>query len=409
MSERGRPQGSPDFLFPFPVRAHTRREHNEVVVPNNATVWEFTPWEYGSWAVGADDNKTSGFFTPIEYLGTRMNNGQPNGTCYKGFDQMSFVMGTSSTLFNAGILQLAQLNSSSGLLDALKDILADVAQDKNDVSQYPNFAANYTGRPHPLANLEYLTMVDAGETNQNIPIEPLMMPERNVDAIIAFDNSADTKYSWPNGSSLWTTYERALEFEKKFGFNIRMPKVPTTAGFVNQGLNQRPVFFGCNTTDTPMVIYVPHYPWTWYSNSSTFQLQYDTPSALKQMENAMRSFTLNNTVPEWPKCLACAMSDRAFGYTAANRSAECAQCFSTWCWDGVDVSTQPAGDYEPLMGVTPTWLAEKGLSNNVQTSGVSQASATAMVTNAAKPLLGSASMAVAVGAAVLGGIVTVLH
>lgn len=340
-----------------------------------------------------------------------MENGQPTGTCMKGFDQMSFVMGTSSTLFNAGILQLAQADNDSSVVDAIKDILQDVSQDKNDVAQYPNFAANYTGRPNPLANLDYLTMVDAGETNQNIPIEPLLMPSRNVDAILAFDNSADTTYSYPNGSSLWTTYNRALDFQKQFGFTIRMPKVPSTAGFVNGGLNQRPVFFGCNATDTPLIVYVPHYPWSWYSNSSTFQLQYDTPSALKQMESAMRSFTLNGTVPEWPKCLACAISDRAFGYTAQNRSAECAKCFDTWCWDGVDAASEPAGEYEPVMGVTPTWLAQNGLSNNVQTSGVSQASVSALVSNAAaKPLLTSvATVAAALGAAVLGGVLTVLY
>jgi lysophospholipase len=395
--------------LPVPIIIAAEREPGEVVVPSNSTVWEFTPWEYGSWAIGQNNNKTAGFFTPIEYLGTRMSAGQPvdMNKCYKGFDQMSFVMGTSSTLFNGGLLQLAQLNSS-GVVDLVKDILSDVAMAKNDVAQYVNFAANYTELPNAVSNLEYLTMVDAGETNQNIPIEPLLMPGRQVDAIIAFDNSADTTYSWPNGSSLWTTYDRALKFQQDFGITIRMPKVPTTNGFVNQGLNQRPVFFGCNQTDTPMVVYVPHYPWTWYSNSSTYQLQYDTPTALKQMENAMRSVTLNGTVPEWPKCLACAMSDRAFGYTAANRSQECQECFNTWCWDGQDMDQAVEGEYEPLMGVTPKWLAEKGLSNNVQTAGITLASATS-AESVAKPLIGGASIAAALVAATLGAVMTVLH
>ena len=54
----------------------------------NATVWEFTPYEFGSWAVGSN-TKTTGAFTPLEYLGSSLNNAQPNGTCYKGFDQLS--------------------------------------------------------------------------------------------------------------------------------------------------------------------------------------------------------------------------------------------------------------------------------------------------------------------------------
>jgi len=65
----------------------SRREPDELVIPENATTWEFTPYEFGSWAFGST-TKVRGAFTPIEYLGTRLNNGQVNGSCYKGFDQM---------------------------------------------------------------------------------------------------------------------------------------------------------------------------------------------------------------------------------------------------------------------------------------------------------------------------------
>ena len=58
------------------------------MVPENATIWEFTPYEFGSWAFG-NNTKVIGAFTPIEWLGSELNNGQPNGTCYKGFDQAS--------------------------------------------------------------------------------------------------------------------------------------------------------------------------------------------------------------------------------------------------------------------------------------------------------------------------------
>lgn len=397
--------------LPVPIIIAAEREPGEKNLPSNSTVWELTLWEYGSWAVGQNNNKTIGFFTPIEYIGTNMTGGKPTdmNKCYKGFDQLSFVMGTSSTLFNAALLTLAQVETNSSFVDWIKDILSDISQANNDVAEYVNFAADFTQLANPLSNLKYLTMVDAGETNQNIPIEPFIVSGRRVDTIVAFDNSADTRYSWPNGSSLWVTYNRALKFQQDFGITIKMPKVPSTDGFVSLGLNQRPVFFGCNSTDTPMVIYIPNYPWTWYSNSSTMQLEYDTPSALKQMESSMRSFTLNGTVPEWPKCLACAMSDRAFAYTAANRSQECQACFNTWCWNGTDVDTAVANDYEPVMGVTPTWLAQNGLSNNVQTSGVSFESASASALSAAKPLIGGASIAAAIAAATFGGIMTVLH
>jgi lysophospholipase len=149
---------------------------------------------------------------------------------------------------------------------------------------------------------------------------------------------------------------------------MHIAAVPSTNTFVNKGLNTRPVFFGCNATDTPLIIYIPHYPWTAYSNSSTFQLAYEMDEATDQMLSSMRSLTLNGTVPTWPKCLACALTDRANGFTSENRSAECAECFDTWCWDGESDDSDPAEDYAPLAGVTPQFLIDKNLSSDVRTT-----------------------------------------
>jgi lysophospholipase len=76
----------------------------------------------------------------------------------------------------------------------------------------------------------------------------------------------------------------------------------------------------------------------------------------------MRALTLNGSVPEWPGCFACAMSDRAFGYTSANRSAVCQSCFDTWCWAGDDNTTEPA-PYDPVLGTYPSFLIEKNLTS----------------------------------------------
>jgi lysophospholipase len=74
--------------LPLPIIVAAEREEGEIVTPANATLWEFTPWEFGAWAFG-NNTKYRGAFTPLEYLGTGVDNAQPNGTCYKGFDQMS--------------------------------------------------------------------------------------------------------------------------------------------------------------------------------------------------------------------------------------------------------------------------------------------------------------------------------
>lgn len=64
-----------------------------------------TPWEFGSWAFGST-RKVRGAFTPIEYVGSELDNAQPSGKCYKGFDQMSYV---ASLLFSASYNGLVPL------------------------------------------------------------------------------------------------------------------------------------------------------------------------------------------------------------------------------------------------------------------------------------------------------------
>ena len=102
-------------------------------------------------------------------------------------------------------------------------------------------------------------------------------------------------------------------------------------------------------------------------------LQYDNATATSVMLNGMRSFTLNGPVPTWPRCLACALSDRAFNYTAANRSSECQACFDTWCWDGVDNTTTPAA-YAPVLGMAPAFLTMNNLTNGTHAADVATTS-----------------------------------
>lgn len=182
---------------------------------------------------------------------------------------LSFVMGTSATLFNGALLELEGTNTSGIVASGIQLILESISDQENDIAQYPNPFAKWDAQPNPIADLEYLTLVDAGLTNQNVPIEPLLSPYRSVDAILAFDSSADTTYSWPNGSALRTTYERSLQLARQQNVSINMPVVPSVNGFVNGGLNTRPTFFGCNETTGPIIVYVPNYPWSYYSNTST--------------------------------------------------------------------------------------------------------------------------------------------
>ena len=52
-----------------------------------------------------------------------------------------------------------------------------------------------------------------------------MVPQRQVDAVLAFDASADTAQSWPDGTSLSVTYQRAKVLAQNMDTKINMPAV----------------------------------------------------------------------------------------------------------------------------------------------------------------------------------------
>ncbi|WVQ86248.1 hypothetical protein IAT38_008416 [Cryptococcus sp. DSM 104549] len=358
--------------MPMPILVASQREEGEYVIATNATLWEFTPWSFGSWAFGSK-SKVPGGFTPVEYLGTKMVDGVQSGKCWKGFDRLGFIMGTSSTLFNGGFLQLRETTSNGLILKALNATLFGLGKDNIDVARVPNPFYKWSKQENPLSNLPLLTLVDAGETGQNLPLEPLLTPERRLDAIIAFDASANTPLNWPNGSSVYTTFTRAVILAEKDDTQIKMPRVPTAEEFVKGGMNRRPTFFGCGDRTTPVVVYVPQTPWTYYSNHSTWRLTYPATTARSTLLNGLRSLTLNSTSPLWPQCLACALTDRAFSYTDANRTAVCQKCFTLFCWDGVGEAGREEmslGKWDAGQGAemgVPGWLVDKGL---VQASAV---------------------------------------
>jgi len=302
-------------------------------VPNDAPIYEYTPYEFGTW--DSSNVTEGGFFTPVQWLGSDPD----NGTCYHGYDQLSFITGVSATLFNQLPFDASTLfpNASFPFLD----------KNTSSVATVPNPFEGYNGTENPDPTDTNLTLVDAGETNQNVPLLPLLTPERKVDAILAFDASGDTDLTWPNGDALYTTYTQLRN-----NTDFLMPAVPSPNGFINGGYNTRPTFFGCNDDEAkkPLIVYIPNYPYSAMTNISTFTFQQAKNLTGLQLESTMKTVTLDGASAAWPTCLACALTDRANGYTSANRSELCTKCFSAFCWNGDDNTTTPA-TYAPAIGV----------------------------------------------------------
>ena len=357
--------------FPFPVVVADEREAGELLIYRNTTVFEFNPFEFGSW------DPTVAAFVPIDILGTRLDNGAVNQTgdqCTLGFENFGWVVGTSSTLFNSLYSILITSNGDSIIQDALESILGAVSEKANDVSIVPNpFRGWRSGEESVLvSDLNNITLVDGGEDNQNIPVNPLLDPARDLDFILAVDSSADST-DWPNGTALHETYLR-YESGSRFA-STPMPLIPGPNTFLNRGLNTRPVFFGCdsavnvtnadtaaNNVRAPIIAYVANYPWSSLSNTSTFQLRYTDEQTQQVLDNAVDVATMGGETDGsiyWPTCLACAALQRSFERSNTPRPSVCNACLDAYCWDGVTNDTAPSTAYSPALG-TPDWVTSQG-------------------------------------------------
>ena len=344
---------------PMPILVADGRAPGESLIPGNTTVYEFNPFEFGTW-----DPTTYGF-VPLEFLGSNFSDGvlAHNDQCVRGFDNVGYVMGTSSSLFNQFLLNVNQSSIPNLAKSFVTDILGNFNDSNNDIAQYqPNPFYGYNPRTSPVYKESSLTLVDGGEDLENIPLHPLIQPFRQVDVIFAVDSSADTNNYWPNGTALVATYQRSLEGSSRDGGNIAngtaFPAVPDENTFINLGLNTRPTFFGCNSSNTssptPLVVYIPNSPYTYQSNFSTFTSSYNTSERNLIVENGYNVATMGNgTVNStWSVCVGCAILQRSLERTKTAIPQVCTECFADFCWDGTVNSTKPA-DYEPLYRLTP--------------------------------------------------------
>jgi lysophospholipase len=333
--------------MPLPLVVADGRNPNEHIVGSNSTVYEFNPWEFGTF------DPTVFGFVPLEYLGSDFNGGviPANGSCVRGFDNAGFVMGTSSTLFNQFLLRVNQTSLPSFMKKMFTDILTDVGNNDKDIARYaPNPFYKYTEKTSLLANQTVLNMVDGGEDNENIPLHPLIQPERNVDVVFAVDSTANT-LNWPNGAALVATYERSLNVTG-IANGTAFPAIPDNNTFLNLGLNTRPTFFGCNrsnlTGPAPLIVYIPNSPYVAFSNLSTFDPAYNTTQRDAVILNGYNVATMGNATRDrnWPACVGCAMLSRSLERTNTTVPDICNQCFSRYCWNGTVDSTTPA-PYNP--------------------------------------------------------------
>lgn len=337
-----------DGNYPMPFVVADGRNPGELLVGSNSTVYEFNPWEFGTF------DPTIFGFVPLKYLGSKFESGSlpSNESCISGFDSAGFVIGTSSTLFNQFLLQINTTSLPTFVKDVFTNILQKFDKDQNDIAAYdPNPFYKYNEHSSPYASQRMLDVVDGGEDGQNVPLHPLIQPERHVDVIFAVDSSADTDYFWPNGTSLVATYERSLN-SSGIANGTAFPAVPDQNTFINLGLSTRPSFFGCDSSNqtgpSPIIVYIPNAPYSYHSNVSTFQLSTDDTERDNIILNGYEVATMGNSTVDgnWTSCVGCAILSRSFERTGTTLPDICNQCFDRYCWNGTVNSTKPSS-YDP--------------------------------------------------------------
>lgn len=114
--------------IPFPLIIATSLRPNELVPELvNGTIYELSPFEFGSWDEGVP------YFLSTENIGTAMIAGKPPGLteCVFFFDVAAFFMGTSSSLFESGFFVLIEAvenilgngTIARGIIEIINDIL----------------------------------------------------------------------------------------------------------------------------------------------------------------------------------------------------------------------------------------------------------------------------------------------
>lgn len=279
-----------------------------------------------------------------------------------GLTDCRFIMGTSSSLFNTGLMQLDNFGITGILRDFAESTLEFLSVTESDIADYsPNPFFGVNSDINPSAGTRDLTLVDGGLDMQNIPLHPLIQPMRKVDVVFAMDNSADTirlngsLSNWPNGTAIIATYERSINLA--IGNGTFFPAVPDVNTFISQGLNNRPTFFGCvgsNITSDPskvppLIVYIPNAPFTFNSNVSTTTLEYTHAERDLMIENGYNIATRGNGTLDatWAACVGCAIVHREQERKGVAQTAQCKKCFTDYCWDGTRATTK-APDYEPV-------------------------------------------------------------
>lgn len=118
---------------------------------------------------------------PMKYLGTRPNSSTAS-ECVEGFDNIGFVLGTSSNIF-------ASRDSSNSSTSVWSKVTNALGTESVDEGLVPNPFQGLGNQAFPDQDSEDLMLADGGFAGEKLPLFPFL--HRKVDVIFASDAVSD--------------------------------------------------------------------------------------------------------------------------------------------------------------------------------------------------------------------------
>lgn len=365
---------------PFPIICSVERQPETFEDFRSSHIFEFNPYEFGSW------DSFLRYFADMEYLGSDLKNGKPqnystgqnSSVCVKGYDNVAFVTGTSSSLFNTLVQYvhklLVTMDSEPTSVVALIFNMLGVSlvpgckrllhPEYSTISPNPFFGLEVAGRGRSISKSKEIYLADGGDDGQNIPFQPLLVPHRIVDVIFAVDGTSDL-HNFPNGTSLKRTAERyhsnksdlliPLFQYQKLSRRI-FPKTPSQEEFVSKDMKGEPIFLGCEISRDyeevqpaelsdknssqyevwpnyvpPLIILNSNNNYSFPSNTSTFQGIYNQLEVEGMLTNGYNVATSGNST-QYFACVACAITKRSAERQNLSLPTHCHECFNKYCY-----------------------------------------------------------------------------
>ncbi|KAH9810304.1 lysophospholipase catalytic domain-containing protein [Melampsora americana] len=160
---------------PFIIVTATSRAEGKGDMTLDNPVYEFTPEEFGTW------HPSLNAFIPVEFLGTKINQGQLSrgDQCVVGFDSMG---ATSSNVFSLS----SKTDGQPFFIALAHKFLNALAQNVFDESIIPNpFRGLGLGygldNGYPARDDENLYLADSSLSGETLPLWPLIQPSRNLE------------------------------------------------------------------------------------------------------------------------------------------------------------------------------------------------------------------------------------